>query len=135
MGPMNHRLPLLEALESRQLLSAGQLDPSFGHGGKVLTDLGLSFGNGVAIQADGKIVASAGPDLVLYRLTASGQLDSTFGVGGKAVTDLGLAERPRDIAIQADGKIVVSIDGHIVLTQNGSTSWPSYQTYLVRFNA
>jgi uncharacterized delta-60 repeat protein len=269
-NPTDSRRPLFEALEARQLLSAGQLDPTFGNGGKVLTDLGLSFGKGVAIQADGKIVASAsgdgltgfhlvrynpngtldssfgaggvvethmgedidsvqavallpdgkillggsslvetsstlltytvlarynadgsldatfadhgvlrlpgdtyhldgsthgtfspgpvilatqtdgkilvtqvlgddyttaGPDLVLYRLTASGQLDTTFGLGGKAVTDLGLVERPRDIAIQADGKIVVSIDGHIVLTQNGWTSWPSYNTYLVRFNA
>jgi uncharacterized delta-60 repeat protein len=271
MKPADHRRPLLEALEPRQLLSAGQLDPTFGDRGKVLTDLGLSYGTGVAIQTDGKIVASArddhdsgfhlvryngdgtldtsfgvggvvttdtarhvfdniesvilqpdgkillggtrqvetrstlrlftvvarynadgsvdtsfadhgvlelpgdlyqldgsthgtfspgpvimatqsdgkllltqilgddytttGANLSLYRFDANGRLDATFGSNGKSLIDLGLIERPRDIAIQADGKIVLSIDGHIVLTQNGSTSWPSYNTYLVRLNA
>ncbi len=65
----------------------GQLDKAFAKTGKVV----LAFGSkecwprGVAIQTDGKIVASGyvGDYAFAVRLLANGSLDSTFGTGGK----------------------------------------------------
>jgi uncharacterized delta-60 repeat protein len=69
----------------------GKLDPSFGSGGKVLTDLGLwSDARAVAIQADGKlVVAGVGrlSDFAVARYAADGKLDSSFGSGGKVMTN------------------------------------------------
>ncbi len=49
----------VESLEPRCLLAAGDLDPSFGVGGKVATSFGdASFANSTAIQSDGKIVVA-----------------------------------------------------------------------------
>src|SRR6202049_5072972 len=64
----------------------GSLDPTFGNGGKVLTDLGI--GGGVAsdavLQSNGDIVVSGGFGLARYLPT--GKLDSAFGAGGVAPT-------------------------------------------------
>ena len=91
----------------------GDLDTSFGTGGKVTT--GFSLGNGmaysVAIQADGKIVAAgiAGSDFALARYNSDGSLDTSFGTGGKVTTDFGpLGSGASSVAIQADGKIVAA---------------------------
>src|SRR3954451_11310357 len=85
----------LERLEVRTVPSAGALDPTFGTGGKVLTDFGSFSDNAgsVAVQAAGKIVvagsayggASTGPDFALARYNADGTLDSGFGTGGKVL--------------------------------------------------
>jgi uncharacterized delta-60 repeat protein len=69
----------------------GELDPSFGDGGKVLTHFtGSSYAEGVVIQPDGKIVAAGGGAgyFVLARYSPSGKLDPTFGRGGKVQTTL-----------------------------------------------
>src|SRR5205807_2242452 len=94
----------------------GDLDPSFGTGGRVLTD----FGGGdraraVALQADGKIVVAgfpsadfgAGRDFALARSTAGGTLDPSFG-GGRVVTSFGGRAEAAALALQSDGKIVVA---------------------------
>jgi uncharacterized delta-60 repeat protein len=98
----------------------GDLDPTFGAGGKVTTDFG---GNetawGLALQPDGKAVVAGtrfdpGPsdDFVLARYTASGALDSTFDGDGKVTTDFGgRSDGADDVAIQADGKIVAAGSG------------------------
>src|SRR5258707_817739 len=57
----SHRFrPRLEALEDRIVPSAGELDPTFGVGGKVVTDFqGPAYDTAnavVATQADGKVV-------------------------------------------------------------------------------
>jgi uncharacterized delta-60 repeat protein len=93
----------------------GNLDQSFGNGGKVITDVGGNYdqGNALAIQSDGKIViagtAANGSsfDFTLIRYDGSGGLDANFGVGGIAFTDFfGGPDRVLDLAIQGDGKIV-----------------------------
>src|SRR4051794_21715414 len=75
--------------------SAGGLDPTFGNGGKVLTDFGNGndsneFASALALQPDGKIVAagyrffgnsSGGADMLIVRYNTDGTLDSTFGSG------------------------------------------------------
>ena len=103
--------------------SAGDLDPTFGAGGKVTTDF---FGNSdevrdVVIQPDGKIIAVGfvyNPitqgDFGLVRYNNKGGLDPTFGIGGKVTTDFlnissfGSSDAANAVALQPDGKLVVA---------------------------
>jgi uncharacterized delta-60 repeat protein len=98
----------------------GDLDPTFGAGGMVMTDLSRStdLANAVAVQSDGKLVVVgeaykqndfSGEDFVVTRYNPDGTLDTTFGRGGKVRTDFpGLAAVPSAVVIQPDGKIVVA---------------------------
>jgi uncharacterized delta-60 repeat protein len=93
----------------------GGLDTAFDGDGLVTTDLGGDDrAEGVAIQADGKIVvAGSGPgqndfDFALARYNAGGTLDPTFSGDGKVLTDFGDFDFAFRIAIQADGKIVAA---------------------------
>jgi uncharacterized delta-60 repeat protein len=81
----------------------GDLDPSFGAGGKVTTNFGSGSngGYGVALQADGKIVTVGRSGVARYNV--DGGLDASFGSGGKVTTSFGSAFA---VAIQGDGKIV-----------------------------
>jgi uncharacterized delta-60 repeat protein len=93
-------------------IKPGNLDPTFGEGGKVTTDFfGESDGvSDIALQPNGKIVAVgvAGGDFALARYNRDGSLDTTFGDGGKVTTDFfGERDEARAIAIQPNGKIVV----------------------------
>jgi uncharacterized delta-60 repeat protein len=88
----------------------GSLDPTFGSGGRVTTDLGSSFdvANTLALQGDGKIVAAGGnsSDFALVRYSPNGSLDTSFGSGGVTTTDFGSSDSAFDVAVQTDGKIV-----------------------------
>src|SRR5438105_14398848 len=98
----------------------GDLDPTFGNEGKVLTDFDHStdIADAVAIQADGKLVVVgttyrdndfSNEDFAVARYNPDGTLDKTFGVGGKVQTDFpGLAAVASSVVIQSDGKIVVA---------------------------
>src|SRR5437867_955577 len=100
--------------------AGGDLDPTFGTGGMVMTDLSRStdIANAVAVQADGKLIVVgqtyknndfSGEDFVVTRYNTDGTLDTTFGRGGKVRTDFpGLAAVPSAVVIQPDGKIVVA---------------------------
>lgn len=99
----------VEPLETRVMLSAGDLDPTFGVGGKVVTGAALVTGSArsLAVQADGKIVVpDDGPKLEIRRYTADGALDPTFGAGGKADAASGGAANA--VAIEGDGKILAA---------------------------
>src|SRR5436309_3844335 len=74
------------------MAAPGDLDPTFGRGGKVVTNFGPSSDGifDIAIQADGKIVAAgvatrSGPvrRFALARYRSGGGLDASFGVNGK----------------------------------------------------
>jgi uncharacterized delta-60 repeat protein len=95
----------------------GDLDPSFGSGGRVTTDFDGrgDFSLAVALQPDGKIVSAGNSsavgvfsvDFALSRHNPDGTLDSTFGTGGKVLTSFGGSlSAASDVAIQPDGKIV-----------------------------
>src|SRR5437667_483777 len=96
----------------------GDLDSTFGSGGKVVTDFfGRSNGaNAVALQADGKIVvvgnalsALGPPDFALARSNGDGSLDNSFGSGGRVTTDFGgRSDNASAMAIQPDGKILAA---------------------------
>jgi uncharacterized delta-60 repeat protein len=115
-------LAVVGALLFPAILSAarGDLDPTFGTGGKVTTDFGGNeTASGVAVQRDGKAVVGGtrfdmgtSDDFVLARYTVSGALDRTFDGDGKATTDFGgRADGAGDLVIQADGKIVAAGSG------------------------
>ncbi len=94
----------------------GSLDTSFSGDGKQTTDFfgGHAFALGVAIQADGKIVAvgeDQGPDVedfLVARYNPNGSLDPTFSGDGLQRTDFGASDGASDAAVQGDGKIVAA---------------------------
>jgi uncharacterized delta-60 repeat protein len=98
----------------------GDLDPTFGTGGKVTTDFNHStdIAYAVALQSDGKLVVAgttyinndySGEDFAIARYNADGTLDTTFGVNGKVKTDFpGLAAVISSVVVQPDGKILVA---------------------------
>jgi uncharacterized delta-60 repeat protein len=71
----------------------GVLDPSFGRGGKAVTDLGAgASANAIAVQTNGKIMAAGtrgSNDFALVRYLTSGKLDGGFGRRGRVLTDFG----------------------------------------------
>jgi uncharacterized delta-60 repeat protein len=99
----------------------GNLDPSFGSGGKVLTDFGGASSDAalaVAVEPNGKIVATGHTgtapftdfDFALVRYNRDGSVDPSFGSGGRVVTAFGVArfDEAWGVAIQPKGKIVVA---------------------------
>ena len=81
----------------------------------VVTDFGSSLDRiqGLALQADGKIVAvgetasGGGRNFALARYLPNGKLDDRFGDDGKVVTRVAGGDAvAKDVVIQADGRIV-----------------------------
>jgi uncharacterized delta-60 repeat protein len=93
----------------------GILDPTFGTGGVVTTNVGtIAEVESVVVQPDGKIVAAGYIDngggnlaMALVRYDAFGGLDPTFGSGGIVVSTLGPGTGiVRHLLRQPDGKLV-----------------------------
>ena len=92
----------------------GSLDPSFSSDGKQTTELffgEFASASGVAIQADGKIVAvgeaSDFETFALARFNPDGSLDTSFSGDGLQTTDFGVGVGgATGVALQGDGKIV-----------------------------
>jgi uncharacterized delta-60 repeat protein len=106
------------------------LDPAFGTGGKVRTNVGgTDVVNALAVQGT-KIVAAGvtGTDrdnFAVARYNANGTLDTTFGTGGVVVTDFGPGDVANAVLIQGT-KIVVAGS-----TQTGG---PDEDFALARYN-
>src|SRR5580704_7743317 len=86
----------------------GSLDKSFGTSGIAtipsIEDMPLTA---IALQTDGKIVASASNYVIRY--SPDGVLDSTFGTGG--IVSLGndfIGTSPTGVVVQPDGKILLA---------------------------
>src|SRR5215467_4641280 len=104
--------------EQARQSAAGDLDLSFGIGGKVITDFSGNDDTAaaVAIQQDGKIIAggtstAAGgnSDFALARYNSDGSLDQNFGSNGKVTTDFFQgSDLLHAIAIDSDGRIVAA---------------------------
>jgi len=94
----------------------GTLDPDFGLGGKVRTDLtpGADAAFGVAVQPDGKIVVvgragpSSGGAFALARYEADGTLDATLRGDGTVITRFDDGAAASSVALDADGRIVTA---------------------------
>jgi len=117
----------------------GRLDPTFGQGGKVVTNFGFrtplceapdcysdDWASAVAVEPDGEIVAGGASDIrgqedqrngnrfddfALARYTADGRLDTSFGNDGKVLTLFDGQSLVRGLAIQVDGKVVAAGGG------------------------
>ncbi|HRK32187.1 MAG TPA: hypothetical protein PLD59_14065, partial [Tepidisphaeraceae bacterium] len=111
------RNAVVEFLESRRLLSAGDLDPTFSVDGLAAIDLPGSsneFAAAAQVRADGRVViagrATVGTELDFFvaQLNASGTLDTSFG-GGDGVTfiDFQVNDEATDLVIDDNGRIVV----------------------------
>lgn len=103
----------------------GALDSSFSFDGLVTVDfdngVGSDLADGIALQADGKIVVagtttgvdSSTANFAVARFNSDGTLDSTFGAGtGKTTIEFDLdggsgGDTVSGVAIQQDGKIVI----------------------------
>jgi uncharacterized delta-60 repeat protein len=110
-------LVILMAMANPAAAPPGDLDPSFDGDGKVTTDFtgGFDQAKGIAIQADGKIVAAGlapapgNDNFGLARYNPNGSLDLSFDGDGRVTTDFaGGFDQANAVAIQADGKIVAA---------------------------
>ncbi len=97
----------------------GELDNSFGSGGKVITNIFNTddYGTSSVIQQDGKIIVAGfsydGPssdaNFAMVRYNTDGILDDSFGFGGKVTTDFTKSQDiATSVAIQNDGKIIIA---------------------------
>lgn len=118
----------------------GDLDPTFGSGGKVMTDFNKhnDLAYGVALQPDGKFIvvgisfagnSAEGGDFAVARYNPNGSLDTSFGSGGRVTTDFGLTETASSVAVQPDGKIVVGGGTYPLFPSQGG------QFALARYNS
>jgi uncharacterized delta-60 repeat protein len=95
------------------LATAGNLDPTFGNGGVIVTrsSTGFTVAYALKLQSDGKILvlAQAG-DLTteVLRYTSAGMLDKSFGSNGVAALPTAFSPLFGNMTIQANGQIVVA---------------------------
>ncbi len=118
-----------------------QLDPTFGFGGRVLTDVGGPVWEDehftLVMQPDGKLVAPGKAynpatgdfDFVVIRYNTDGTRDSSFDGDGIVVTDIaGTHDEAQGLIQQSDGKLVAA-----GLARNLATGLSDFA--LVRYNA
>lgn len=95
----------------------GDLDPTFGSGGVVLTSIspGTDLGRALVQQPDGRFVVAGASsngtdrDFVVVRYNFDGTVDASFGSGGSVVTPIGTADdRAAALVLQDDGKLVAA---------------------------
>jgi uncharacterized delta-60 repeat protein len=109
---------LLALAPTASSAAPGDLDPSFGSAGKVVTDFGGTYGgaSAVAVQPDGKIVVAGNTgnlyearSFAVARYNPDGSLDDSFSGDGMQTTDVGggFGSGGHGLAVQPDGKIVV----------------------------
>ena len=112
-----------------RLTTTGAFDSTFGGGDGIFSQsLGASIGDfaeAIAVQADGKILASgrSAPsgsfDAMVMRLNANGTLDTTFNGTGFLTFDLGSGSDSMDaLIVQPDGRYMLG--GYFVNPGSGS---------------
>ncbi len=123
---------------SPNAMSAGELDETFGHDGKTITDF---FGKtdvlrNLLIDADGKILVSGSATktsisdhFALARYDNDGHLDATFGKEGKVIANKIAGNKVIEdgiegFGLQEDGKIVTCVRWH-----HGQSSGIGLQRY------
>ena len=106
----------IEMLESRRLLTAGELDLTFGTDGRVLTDFGqgsTEFGYSIAAyQSNGKFVVAGeddgSGDFAVVRYNNDGSLDTSFGLDGIVTIDFGGFAFAQAVVVDSSDRIVVA---------------------------
>ncbi len=103
----------------------GDLDPTFGSAGKVVSDFGGDeTAHGVAVQPDGRIVVAGtgcGGDFLVARYDADGSPDASFGTGGRTCVDVGAgtADLGERVLLGGGGNLLVAgtSDGQFALVR------------------
>lgn len=106
-------------MSAKLLAQPGALDPTFGNGGRVVTEVAAEDRVFAAVrQPDGKIVVAGrafepeetGYDFALARYNADGSLDAAFGAGGKVNTPFAgnFDEYASALIIQPDNKLIAA---------------------------
>ncbi len=135
MGPLGAACGLALVLALAALAAPGDLDPTFGAGGRVALSPALeSAATSVVVQPDGKLVLAgliddqapppppppapfrvqaSNADFLVARLTPAGSPDLTFGTGGVVRTPIVPGSPPavdsaQAVAVGPDGKIVLA---------------------------
>lgn len=118
----------------------GSLDPTFGDGGRVVTDLseGNSSVKALLIDPAGRILAAGestdavgNPAFTVARYEPDGSLDMTFGDGDGVTTAASLANGGiTDIALDSSGRILGVGPGRTVPEDEGP---PEFDFVLMRF--
>ncbi len=141
----NATLSLYKGLGIVRFLPNGQLDNSFGTGGRVATvfssgtnpaPIAYDF-KSVALQTDGKIVVGGKgtpvgsmSDFAVFRYTTTGELDASFDGDGKLLFSIESGnDSVNDILIQSNGKIVAVGESSVVVTGFNITNFA-----VARFN-
>lgn len=120
--------------------ASGDLDTSFGIGGKVTTQTGYGDKiHAIDLQSDGKLVVAGSREFIgsweklglVARYNPDGSLDGSFGIGGFATIagHGGHATYFKAVAIQGDGKIVAA--GHF--SESGGCT--GARLFVVRYNS
>ncbi|WP_017237409.1 CARDB domain-containing protein [Streptomyces sp. SS] len=128
-------LALALAVPGTALAAPGDLDPTFGTGGRVTTPLpGYAEGHDIARQGDGKLVMvglSSEAGFALARYLPGGGLDTTFGGDGTVTSDFGGGTHAANaVAIQpSDGKIVVAGTTEVIAEEGGGCCFFSVARY------
>jgi uncharacterized delta-60 repeat protein len=122
-------------------LSNGTLDPTFGSGGKVTTDLqgGSDTAHAVVLQNDGSLLVAGSSvnhndpsedGYALVRYLKNGSIDTSYGTGGEALANVQVAnESLPALALQPDGKAVLAA------TAIGAGSTTQEDFFVARYQA
>jgi uncharacterized delta-60 repeat protein len=132
----------VQLLERRLLMSrlasirAGDVDSSFGSGGRIVVDFGSGSesAEALAVQPDGKVVVAGSADgsLAVARYNADGSPDVVFGSGGSVRTGAATSSGGSSaMAIGAEGGIVVA--GTAVATGGAAPGGASLAVVVVRY--
>jgi len=108
----------IEPLERRALLTATQLDLTFGQGGYNVSAFGTDTIYDMAVQPNGDVIAVgtgsaqgtySQNDFNVVRYHANGAVDTTFGDNGIARADFfGFFDRAYSVALLPGGKMLVA---------------------------
>ena len=106
--PALRATPQLSPLEPRRLLSAGDVDLSFGSDGRIDVGASVPAGPPALLAAPGGeilLIARSGGDVIIQRRDADGSLDDSFGTGGIATSPL---SQLADAEVMSDGRLVLA---------------------------
>lgn len=127
-----------------RLTADGELDPTFGTGGRRTLQWSVSGGvhsglntiTGARVLPDGRLalVGTAGDrGFTFMRLAANGAIDTTFGSNGRTTikfSDPSRNDEPAALALQGNGRLVAA--GYAI---NGASGTPQKDFFVARVNA
>jgi len=153
LGPLGVAAAFALVLAFAALAAPGDLDPTFGTGGRVILSPGVeSYATAAANQPDGKLLLAGlvddrepppppppapnalripSGDFLAVRLNANGSPDSSFGAGGFVRTPVDLGPSGYDVA----RAVATGPGGTVVLAGDAGTAFGSLDLAFVRYTS